>query len=96
MEYALLKDFLFIKWSGIEFAGSLVLIHGQVYHKSERNTSAAPRHAYTFHMVETDGCQYSHKNWLQATKELPFPKLFGNWKSSQTQQRWKQFFAKYS
>ena len=55
-----------------------MLIHGQVYHKSERNASAAPRHAYTFHMVETDGCEYSRKNWLQATTELPFPKLFGN------------------
>ena len=59
-------------------SGSLVLIHGQVYHKSERNASSAPRHAYTFHMVETDGCEYSRKNWLQATTELPFPKLFGN------------------
>ena len=61
-----------------QLSGSLVLIHGQVYHKSERNASSAPRHAYTFHMVETDGCEYSDRNWLQATKELPFPKLFGN------------------
>ena len=33
--------------------GSLVLIHGQVLHKSEANHSSNPRHAYTFHMIET-------------------------------------------
>ncbi|TRY64173.1 hypothetical protein TCAL_10328 [Tigriopus californicus] len=58
--------------------GSLVLIHGQVLHKSEANNSTQPRHAYTFHMVETDGCQYSKNNWLQPTPELPFPFLFEN------------------
>ena len=33
--------------------GSLVLIHGQVLHKSGANHSS--RHAYTFHMMETKG-----------------------------------------
>jgi len=56
--------------------GSLVLIHGQVLHKSEANHSSNPRHAYTFHMVETKGSEYSPMNWLQPTESLPFPKLF--------------------
>ena len=62
----------------VDFLGSLVLIHGQVMHKSEHNTSAKPRHAYTVHLVETEGCKYSEQNWLQPTKELPFPMLFQN------------------
>jgi phytanoyl-CoA hydroxylase len=56
----------------------MVLIHGQVYHKSEKNTSSKPRHAYTFHMVETVGSKYAEKNWLQQTDEHSFPKLFAN------------------
>ena len=54
----------------------MVLIHGQVMHKSEANLSEKPRHAYTFHMIETEGSVYSKENWLQPTKSLPFPKLF--------------------
>ena len=56
-------------------SGSLVLIHGQVYHKSEQNTSLQPRHAYTFHVIETEGSHYASKNWLQPTKE-PLPRLY--------------------
>ena len=56
--------------------GSLVVIHGQVLHKSESNLSDQPRHAYTFHMVETKGSEYAKENWLQPTQDLPFPKLF--------------------
>ena len=56
-------------------SGSLVLIHGQVYHKSEQNTSTKPRHAYTFHVIETEGSHYASKNWLQPTKE-PLPRLY--------------------
>lgn len=58
--------------------GSLVLIHGHVLHKSEANKSKHPRHAFTFHMVETKDSEYSALNWLQPTEELPFPKLFEN------------------
>jgi len=57
-------------------AGSLVLIHGQVYHKSERNTSEKPRHAYTFHIIETEGSHYASKNWLQPTAQSPLPRLY--------------------
>ena len=53
-----------------------MIIHGQVLHKSESNLSEDPRHAYTFHMIETKGSQYSNENWLQPTEEMPFPKLF--------------------
>ncbi len=49
-----------------------------MYHKSEKNLSSKPRHAYTFHMVETVGSEYSDKNWLQETNDVPFPKLFSN------------------
>eukprot|EP00092_Neocalanus_flemingeri_P040510 GFUD01044115.1.p1 GENE.GFUD01044115.1~~GFUD01044115.1.p1 ORF type:complete len:292 (-),score=76.12 GFUD01044115.1:147-1022(-) len=56
--------------------GSLVLIHGQVVHKSEKNVSTNPRHAYTFHIIETEGSTYSPENWLQPTAEMPLPKLY--------------------
>ncbi|XP_040575440.1 phytanoyl-CoA dioxygenase domain-containing protein 1 [Lepeophtheirus salmonis] len=57
-------------------SGSLVLIHGQVMHKSEHNHSSLPRHAYTFHVVESEGCTYSPLNWLQPTSTYSFPKLY--------------------
>ncbi|KAG8963142.1 hypothetical protein FRC05_004913 [Tulasnella sp. 425] len=58
-------------------AGTLVLIHGSVLHKSEKNTSSKTRYAYTFHMIESEPyAQYDAKNWLQPTKEMPFSKLF--------------------
>ncbi|KZV80505.1 phytanoyl-CoA dioxygenase [Exidia glandulosa HHB12029] len=56
-------------------AGSLVLIHGTVLHKSEKNTSARTRFAYTFHMIEGKAV-YDKKNWLQPTREMPFSTLF--------------------
>ncbi|KAB8071622.1 hypothetical protein BDV29DRAFT_13782 [Aspergillus leporis] len=47
-------------------AGSLVLIHGNVLHKSERNTSERSRFAYTFHVIEgAEGWEYDERNWLQ-------------------------------
>lgn len=47
-------------------AGSLVLIHGNVLHKSEKNTSPRSRYAYTFHVIEgADGWEYDKRNWLQ-------------------------------
>ncbi|XP_043229512.1 phytanoyl-CoA dioxygenase domain-containing protein 1-like [Amphibalanus amphitrite] len=55
--------------------GGCVLISGLVQHRSSANTSARSRHIYTFHVVETDGAEYSEENWLQPTAQLPFPKL---------------------
>ena len=50
-------------------AGSLVLIHGNVLHKSEKNTSPRSRYAYTFHVIEgADGWEYDKRNWLQPSE----------------------------
>ncbi|OAA59137.1 phytanoyl-CoA dioxygenase [Niveomyces insectorum RCEF 264] len=50
-------------------AGSLVLIHGNLLHKSERNRSDRGRIIYTFHVIEGDGTTYDEKNWLQPPAE---------------------------
>ncbi|RXW22026.1 hypothetical protein EST38_g3852 [Candolleomyces aberdarensis] len=56
--------------------GDLVLIHGSVLHKSERNTSPNTRFAYTFHMVESPPyAKYDEKNWLQPTETMPFSRV---------------------
>ncbi|EPQ57435.1 phytanoyl-CoA dioxygenase [Gloeophyllum trabeum ATCC 11539] len=56
--------------------GDLVLIHGNVLHKSERNTSPNTRFAYTFHMIESPPyAVYDEKNWLQPTLEMPFSRI---------------------
>ncbi|KAJ7925266.1 phytanoyl-CoA dioxygenase [Mycena leptocephala] len=55
--------------------GDLVLIHGSVLHKSERNTSDKTRFAYTFHMIESSGAKYDEKNWLQPTPGMPFSRI---------------------
>lgn len=57
-------------------AGSLALIHGDVVHKSAANTSDRSRHAYTFHLFEAEGVQYSKRNWLQPTEKGTFTHLF--------------------
>ncbi|KAI5120644.1 hypothetical protein M0805_007981 [Coniferiporia weirii] len=56
--------------------GDLVIIHGSVLHKSERNQSPFTRFAYTFHMIESPPyATYDEKNWLQPSKELPFSRI---------------------
>lgn len=45
-------------------AGDLVLIHGNLLHKSERNTSEKGRIIYTFHVIEGENV-YDERNWLQ-------------------------------
>lgn len=50
-------------------AGSLVLIHGNVLHKSDRNESERSRFAYTFHVIEgAEGWVYDGRNWLQPSE----------------------------
>ncbi|XP_010855118.1 PREDICTED: phytanoyl-CoA dioxygenase domain-containing protein 1 isoform X3 [Bison bison bison] len=43
--------------------GALVLIHGEVVHKSEQNLSDRSRQAYTFHLMEAAGTIWSPDNW---------------------------------
>lgn len=56
-------------------AGTLVLIHGNLLHKSERNTSQKGRIIYTFHVIEGEGRKYDERNWLQPPA-TGFTKLF--------------------
>uniref|UniRef100_A0A8C6QPI2 Phytanoyl-CoA dioxygenase domain-containing protein 1 n=1 Tax=Nannospalax galili TaxID=1026970 RepID=A0A8C6QPI2_NANGA len=46
--------------------GALVLIHGEVVHKSEQNLSDRSRQAYTFHLMEAAGTVWSPENWYVA------------------------------
>lgn len=46
--------------------GSLILIHGQVVHKSAGNASDKSRYAYTFHIVETQNTRFPETNWMTA------------------------------
>lgn len=57
-------------------AGTLVLIHGNVLHKSEKNTSQKGRMIYTFHVIEGEN-EYDQRNWLQPPAETGFTKLKG-------------------
>ncbi|KAK3296856.1 uncharacterized protein B0H64DRAFT_390524 [Chaetomium fimeti] len=58
-------------------AGSLVLIHGNLLHKSERNLSQKGRIIYTFHIIECgEGFTYDERNWLQPPEE-GFMRLYG-------------------
>lgn len=50
-------------------AGSLVLIHGNTLHKSEKNVSQKGRIIYTFHVIEGEGTVYDERNWLQPPKD---------------------------
>lgn len=56
--------------------GGVVLIHGEVVHRSAENTSKDSRHVYTFHVMESQDTCWSPENWLQPTEELPFPPLY--------------------
>ena len=50
-------------------AGTLILIHGNLLHKSEKNVSQKGRIIYTFHVIEGDGAVYDERNWLQPPTE---------------------------
>uniref|UniRef100_T1KQ56 Fe2OG dioxygenase domain-containing protein n=1 Tax=Tetranychus urticae TaxID=32264 RepID=T1KQ56_TETUR len=56
--------------------GSLVLIHGQVVHKSEPNRSNKSRPALTFHAYDAHQTSWSTENWIRPTKEAPFIKVY--------------------
>ncbi|KAJ9563993.1 hypothetical protein OSB04_009153 [Centaurea solstitialis] len=44
-------------------AGSLVLIHGDLIHQSFENQSSKSRHAYSLHVIDTEGCKWAADNW---------------------------------
>ncbi|KAI9496499.1 phytanoyl-CoA dioxygenase family protein-like protein [Zychaea mexicana] len=52
-------------------AGTLVLIHGSVVHKSAPNFSEKSRYIYTYHVIEGTA-NYPKDNWLQPTPGKPF------------------------
>lgn len=58
-------------------AGSLILIHNSVLHKSEKNASDKSRYAYAFHVIDGTA-QYDQLNWLQVpyTGGTNFSKLY--------------------
>jgi phytanoyl-CoA hydroxylase len=45
-------------------AGTVILLHGQLPHRSDPNTSDRSRHAYTLHLVD-GAAAYAGDNWLQ-------------------------------
>lgn len=55
-------------------AGTLVLIHGNLLHQSEKNLSAKSRFIYTFHLIEGEN-EYDGRNWLQPP-EKGFTRLY--------------------
>ena len=55
--------------------GSMVLIHGNVLHKSSRNESDRSRVIFTFHAYDDAVSTYDKRNWLQPSKDLPFPTI---------------------
>lgn len=44
-------------------SGSMVVIHGEVVHKSEQNKSNKSRQIYTFHLFDQKNTTYSKQNW---------------------------------
>jgi phytanoyl-CoA hydroxylase len=51
--------------------GSVVLLHGNLVHRSHPNLSATSRHAFTLHLVDGTAT-YSPANWLQRPPDFPF------------------------
>jgi phytanoyl-CoA hydroxylase len=45
-------------------AGTVVVLHGQLPHRSDANSSPVSRHAYTLHVIEGTA-EYPADNWLQ-------------------------------
>jgi phytanoyl-CoA hydroxylase len=50
--------------------GTLILLHGQLPHRSDANRSDRPRDAYTIHVIE-GAADYPDDNWLQRDASLP-------------------------
>ena len=52
-------------------AGSIVLFHDHMPHRSDANRSSASRHAFTMHVAE-ESALWSPRNWLQRPNLAPF------------------------
>ena len=50
--------------------GTLVLLHGQLPHRSGPNLSDRSRHAYTLHLID-GAARFSRDNWLRRAADLP-------------------------
>ncbi|KAG5383620.1 hypothetical protein IGI04_035090 [Brassica rapa subsp. trilocularis] len=55
------KDFVPIEMK----PGSIIAIHGDLIHQSFENLSPKSRHAYSLHVVESDGCKWAQDNWIR-------------------------------
>ena len=51
-------------------AGTMVVLHGLLPHRSGANTSPRSRHAYSVHVVERSAT-YPAENWLQRSPSDP-------------------------
>jgi len=58
--------------------GSAILIHGQVVHRSGKNSTDSAREVYTFHVFDNPEDNWSKENWLQPTDTYAFPRLYDN------------------
>ncbi len=64
-------------WVPLEAApGTLIALHGTLPHRSEPNTSAKSRLAFTLHCIEAEA-EWSDKNWLQRP-DMPFTGFLAN------------------
>jgi len=57
-------------------AGSLLVFHGNLVHKSDANYSDKSRHAFTFHLISGNS-SWSCRNWLQYPEDKSFMELMG-------------------
>jgi phytanoyl-CoA hydroxylase len=50
--------------------GTLILLHGQLPHRSGPNLSDRSRHAYALHLID-GACRYRADNWLRRGPDMP-------------------------
>jgi phytanoyl-CoA hydroxylase len=50
--------------------GTLILLHGQLPHRSGPNRSDRSRHAFALHLID-GACRYSADNWLRRSLDMP-------------------------
>jgi phytanoyl-CoA hydroxylase len=51
-------------------AGTLVVLHGLLAHRSAANRSPEPRRAYALHVIDAEA-EYAADNWLQRPADMP-------------------------